>query len=67
MLPMAISEQAAKKILKNAGAARVSDSASRELAEALNSMAYSLAQKAVKLAKHAGRKTVQKADIDLAK
>jgi histone H3/H4 len=64
---MAISEQAAKKILKGAGAARVSDSASRELAEMMNSMAYALAKKAVKLAKHAGRKTVQKSDVDLAK
>lgn len=64
---MAISEQAAKKILRNAGATRVSGSASRELAEMLNGMAYSLAQKAVRLAKHAGRKTVRKSDIDLAK
>ncbi len=64
---MTISKLAAKKILKSVGGARISESAAAELCETLNAYAYSIAKKAVKLAKHAKRKTVKKADIDLAK
>ncbi len=64
---MAISKLTARKILKDAGAERVSDSAALELSELVDRYAYSLAKKAVSLAAHAKRKTIQKADIDLAK
>lgn len=64
---MPISRLTAKKILKDAGASRVSDEAATELAELLNSFAYSVAKKAVKLAGHASRKTVKKADVQLAR
>ena len=64
---MAISRMAAKRILKSVGGARISESAVTELSETLNAYAYSIAKKAVRLARHAKRKTVQKADIDLAK
>ena len=64
---MTISKQTAKRILKSAGADRISDSAATELSETLNAFAYSVAKKAVKLAKHAKRKTVKKADVELAK
>ncbi|MGC8586789.1 MAG: histone [Candidatus Micrarchaeia archaeon] len=63
---MAISRLAAKKILKDAGATRISDDAISYFAEALNIFAYSIAKKAVKLAAHAKRKTVEKEDIKLA-
>jgi len=64
---MPISKLTAKCILKNAGADRISDDAATELAELVNAFAYSVAKKAVKLAKHASRKTVKKADVQLAK
>lgn len=67
MLTMTISKLAAKKMIKEAGAKRVSDEAASELSRAVNSYAYRIAHKAVKLARHAKRKTVEKADINLAK
>lgn len=57
----------AKKILKAAGAARVSDEAAEEFADAMNKFAYSMAKKSVKLAAHAKRSTIKKPDIELAK
>lgn len=63
---MSISKLTAKKILKSAGADRISDEAATELAERINKFAYSVADKAVKLSKHASRKTVKKADVQLA-
>ncbi|MCL5239495.1 MAG: NFYB/HAP3 family transcription factor subunit [Candidatus Marsarchaeota archaeon] len=64
---MTISKLTAKKILKSVGGARISESAAMELSETLNAYAYSIARKAVKLAKHARRKTVKSSDIRLAK
>lgn len=64
---MPIRKISLKKILKDAGAVRISDSAVVELSELVNGYAYSIAKKAVKLAAHAKRKTVKKDDIDLAK
>jgi len=63
---MAISKLAAKRILKDAGAARISEEAISYFAETLNIFAYNIAKKAVKLAAHAKRKTVEKEDIKLA-
>ncbi len=64
---MSISKMTAKRILKSVGGDRISDSAAMELSETLNAYAYSIAKKAVKLAKHAKRKTVQKSDVELAR
>ena len=64
---MTISKLTAKKILKEVGGKRVSDSAATELAATLNRYAYSIANKAVRLATHAKRKTIDKSDIELAK
>lgn len=64
---MPVSSSAAKKVLKQAGAKRVSDTAASELADSINGFAYSLAKKAVGLAAHAKRETVKKEDIELAK
>lgn len=63
---MALSRQAAKKILKEMGAKRVSDSAADALAETINKFAYDTAKKAIKLASHAKRETVKSEDVELA-
>ena len=54
------------RLLKNAGANSISDDAKEELAEVLESIGTEISEDAVKLAKHAGRKTVKAADIVLA-
>jgi DNA-binding protein len=63
---MYISENAIKKILKEAGAERISSSASEEMQKCVNKMAFDIAQKAVKLSKHAKRKTIDSSDVKLA-
>ncbi|WP_323737395.1 histone family protein [Methanosphaera sp. ISO3-F5] len=55
-----------KRLLKNAGASRISDEAAVKLAEVLEEIGEDLARDATKLAKHAGRKTVKAEDIELA-
>ncbi len=55
------------RLLKNAGATRISDDAKVELANVLEEIGIDLATDAVKLAKHAGRKTVKASDIALAR
>lgn len=57
---------AVDRIIRKAGARRVSESAARELAEVLEEYALEIASEASELAEHAGRKTVRDTDIRLA-
>lgn len=54
------------KILRKAGAPRVSDGAKDVLAEVLEERGEELAKEAIRYAGHAGRKTILKEDIKLA-
>jgi histone H3/H4 len=54
------------KIMNKAGAKRVSEGAIRTLTEYLIDYASKLSERAVKIAKHSGRKTVNAADIKIA-
>jgi len=55
------------EILKNAGAERVSEPAAQALASVMKEIAFEIAKDAVKFANHAGRKTIKREDIELAR
>jgi len=61
-LPLAAME----KLLKQGGAERVSDKAKVALKNTLEEIAHEIASKSIKLAVHAGRKTIKAEDIKLA-
>lgn len=55
------------EILKQAGAERVSETAAQALAAVVKNFAFEVSKDAVKFARHAGRKTVKREDVDLAR
>ena len=55
-----------EKLLKKCGAARVSEDAKVALKEVLEDYGENLGIKAIRVAQHAGRKTVKASDIKLA-
>ena len=57
---------ALERIMRKAGAERVSASAVEKLAEAMEEYGEKLSREAVELARHAGRKTVKREDVKLA-
>lgn len=61
-IPLAISE----RILKNAGAPRVSEDAKVAFSTILQEIAEDIGGRASMISKHAGRKTVQEEDIKIA-
>jgi DNA-binding protein len=61
-----ISRNAMDKIMREAGALRVSDAAKEALAEVLERKALELSKEAKRFAEHAGRKTITNKDILLA-
>lgn len=64
MTDLAIS--AIDRLMRKAGAERVSDEASEALREVLETLALEVSRDAIALAKHAGRKTVNAEDIKMA-
>ncbi|MGI0069781.1 MAG: histone family protein [Nitrosotalea sp.] len=54
------------RILKKAGAERVSDESANELRRILEEVGISIAKNAVEMSIHAGRKTIKAEDIRLA-
>ena len=62
LLPLA----SMQKVLKKAGAERVSDKAKLALKVAVEEICQNIALKAIKFASHAGRRTIKSEDIKLA-
>ncbi len=62
ILPLAAME----KLMKKAGAARVSEEAKDALREVLEELGLEVSAKAMKFSIHSGRKTIKRADIKLA-
>ncbi len=56
-----------ERVIRNAGAQRVSESAGMALTEILEEYGLEISKEAIRLAEHAGRKTVKAEDIILAK
>lgn len=56
-----------ERILRKAGAKRVSKEALKQFSDVLSEYAYDLSEEAAALAEHAGRKTILDTDVRMAK
>ncbi|MDI9394041.1 MAG: histone family protein [Euryarchaeota archaeon] len=56
-----------ERLIRTAGAHRVSESAGMALTDILEEYGFQISKEAIRLAEHAGRKTVKAEDIKLAK
>ncbi len=61
-----LSSASVERIMRTAGAERVSMNAIEAMADVLEDICMDLSKESVKLAKHAKRKTVKKEDVKLA-
>ncbi len=61
-----LAKAAVDRLIRKAGAERVSEDAAVALSRALEKKAVEISQEAMSLAEHAGRKTVKREDIELA-
>jgi histone H3/H4 len=64
---MELTLQPLRKLIKRAGGKRVSDDAAEELGKILEEKATEIAKEAQRLSEHAGRRTVMRIDIKMAK
>ena len=62
-----LTKEPVRRLLKRAGAKRVSDKAAEELAKLLEDRAKLIASEAKKLSEHAGRRTVLRRDVKMAR
>ena len=62
-----LTKEPVKRLLRRAGAKRVSDKAAEELAKTLEEQAKLIASEAKKLSVHAGRRTVLRRDVKMAR
>lgn len=67
MTDMELAVASMSRLCKKAGADRVSEAASKELAEVLEEIGTNIAKEAWDYATHAGRKTIKSEDIKIAK
>lgn len=63
---MALSHRPADRILRKAGAERISEAAARKLASVMEAKATEISKRAAEYARESGRKTITAEDIKLA-
>lgn len=66
MIELEIAVAPMHRLCKKAGAERVSDAATNELAKTLQEIGVKIAKEALDYAVHAGRKTIKAEDIEIA-
>ena len=67
LISMELTLQAIRRLIKRAGAKRISDQAVKELARVLEERAKAMLVESKRLSEHAGRRTVMKHDIKMAR